>query len=93
MKSTPTRYVPLERSVPEDDARPPLTGSPTAGKGLLLLTLLFFAVVGCSRFADLDDQDRLDVSSSSCINCHTSEAIMIAMLGEVIPGDDGSGGG
>jgi hypothetical protein len=93
MKSTPTRNVPLEESIPGDDAGETMSSSIPVGRSLMLLVLLLFAAAGCSRFVDLDDQDRLETSSSSCISCHTNEAIMIAMLGEVVPGDEGGGGG
>ncbi len=93
MKSTPTPNIPLAEVTPGNDVEHHQRSSITFSKLLIMSTLLLIAAVGCSRFADLDDQDRLEMANSSCINCHTNEAIMIAMLGEVVPGDEGGGGG
>jgi len=58
-----------------------------------LIALLFIVMAGCSRWTDLDDADRVEGLTGSCVTCHTSETVLLALLGDEIPDDDGGGGG
>lgn len=64
-----------------------------SGQRFAVTALALLLVVGCSRLVDLDDEERYTAASSSCVTCHTSETVLLALLGDEIPGDEGGGGG
>ncbi|MBL7032788.1 MAG: hypothetical protein ISR91_01460 [Candidatus Delongbacteria bacterium] len=81
-----------EETSPAPEFSHPETGA-RSHRGLLLLASILVLTSGCSRLLDQDEEERLNLVSSSCVTCHTSRTVMLAMLGDEIPNNDGGGGG
>ena len=64
-----------------------------SGRRLVVTALALLLAVGCSRLVDLDDEERYTAASSSCVTCHTSETVLLALLPDTADGGGGSGGG